>query len=218
MTFTKQEFCEDNNNIEICEYGDIRNETICKIFGDELTFNELKPIYEYEMDYTTLKTETIRNKTEPDDENKFFVFSVYFDGKLMLDKKYSIHHSCDMFYLLGELEAELGECEEEEEEDEEEEDEEEEEDDVWSLTSNQRCWGNLIDEEFPDITAEQKKHLLIIAKEVDWIDIKEYSHNIVGLELRILDEGGFGNDKINKVVKLFGLDKKGWGYLLDCDL
>jgi hypothetical protein len=104
--------------------------------------------------------------------------------------------------------------EEEEEPEEEEEEEPEEEDEEWSLTENQRCWGNLIDEEFPNTTAEQKKCLLSIAREVDFIDIKPYSHNIVGMELGFLDKAGFDKQKIKEVVKLFGLENKGWKYLL----
>jgi hypothetical protein len=60
--------------------------------------------------------------------------------------------------------------------------------------------------------------LMRIEKESMYIDIKPYSHNIVGLSLRILSETyKYDDEKIKLVVKTFGLDKKGWGYLLGED-
>ena len=64
-------------------------------------------------------------------------------------------------------------------------------------------------------TKEEYENLACIAEESRWIDIKPYSHNIVSLTLRMLEEDHhYDEEKIKLVVKTFGLDKKGWGYLL----
>jgi len=96
--------------IETIEYGDIDNETLLLIFGDEMTYNELKIYEKNKDDATDLKIEWNRN-TETQ------LVRVWFNDKVVMDKKYSIHHSCDMFNYLSEFEPE--EEEEEEEEDEE---------------------------------------------------------------------------------------------------
>lgn len=191
---------------ETTTYHSINNTHILTIFGDVMTYNQLKDL---PLDLTT-ELKVSFNRIDTTTTN----VKVWFDDEIVMDwKPMKGHH--DLFYHLQALDEENEDTADETEYETEEEEEEEEE---WSLKENQRCWGNLIDEEFPDITAEQKKCLLSIAKEVDFIDIKPFSHNIVGLELRILDEKGFDNDKINKVIKLFGLEEKGWGYLLDRDL
>jgi hypothetical protein len=191
---------------ETTTYHSINNTHILTIFGDVMTYNQLKDL---PLDLTT-ELKVSFNRIDTTTTN----VKVWFDDEIVMDwKPMKGHH--DLFYHLQALDEENEDTEDLTEYETEEEEEEEEE---WSLKENQRCWGNLIDEEFPDITAEQKKCLLSIAKEVDFIDIKPFSHNIVGLELRILDEKGFDNDKINKVIKLFGLEEKGWGYLLDRDL
>lgn len=186
-------------------YGIINNTHILTMFGDEMSYNQLKDLpldltTELKVHFHRIEGEDVRVKWS-------------FDDEIVMDwKSFKGHH--DLFYHLKELEQE-GEEDEPEVEDEEEEDDDEE----WSLKENQRCWGNLIDEEFPDTTAEQKKCLLSIAREVDFIDIKPYSHNIVGMELGFLDKAGFDKQKIKEVVKLFGLEDKGWKYLLvDSDL
>jgi hypothetical protein len=87
------------NAIETIEYGEVINSCLIKIFGDEMTYNELK-FYAENIDGTTfLKVETNRN-TETQ------LVRVWFDNQVVMDKKYSIHHSCDMFYLLSEIEPE----------------------------------------------------------------------------------------------------------------
>jgi hypothetical protein len=177
------------------------------MFGDEMTYNELKDL---PLDLTTELKVSFNRSVIPT------TIKVWFDDEIVMDwKPMKGHH--DFLYHLQALEEENeGDCETDEDEEEEE---EEDGDEEWSLTENQRCWGNLIDEEFPDTTAEQKKCLLSIAREVDFIDIKPYSHNIVGMELGFLDKAGFDKQKIKEVVKLFGLEDKGWKYLLvDSDL
>ena len=83
--------------IELTMYGELLNSTILTIFGDEMTYNELE-FYANDKDNTTdLKVEWNRN-TETQ------LVRVWFNDIVVMDKKYSIHHSCDMFYHLGELE------------------------------------------------------------------------------------------------------------------
>ena len=54
-----------------------------------------------------------------------------------------------------------------------------------------------------------------IENEMEWIDIKPYSHNIIGLSLSVLQEDFEWTDKdIAELVFQLGLDKMGWGYLV----
>lgn len=71
-------------------------------------------------------------------------------------------------------------------------------------------WNREIANRFGSVTTEQKQILLKIAKEVDWIDIKPYSHNIVSLQLRSLNEKGFDDKMMDDVIKMFHLHRKGW--------
>jgi hypothetical protein len=84
------------NTIETIEYGDVMNSTLLKIFGDEMTYNELKFYAKNEDEATHLKVEFNRN-TETQ------LVRVWFDDKVVMDKKYCIHHSCDMFIFLNEI-------------------------------------------------------------------------------------------------------------------
>jgi len=88
--------------IETTDYGDILNETILKIFGDELTYNELKPYTHDLYDYSSLIV-----KYNTNNHMGFKFIQVIIDDKIILDKKYGIYHSCDMFYYLNELKLEL---------------------------------------------------------------------------------------------------------------
>jgi hypothetical protein len=76
-------------------------------------------------------------------------------------------------------------------------------------------WEKIIDEEFHNISAEQKKRMLCIAKEVESVDIKPYSHSIISLQLSMLAENGMDEKDIRKTITTFGLDEKGWEYLLE---
>ena len=57
---------------------------------------------------------------------------------------------------------------------------------------------------------ETKEELIAqIRKEIPYIDIKPYSHNIIGLVLgQIADK--FGKEEAEKQIKTLGLDKRGW--------
>jgi hypothetical protein len=58
-------------------------------------------------------------------------------------------------------------------------------------------------------------NLIRISQEIKYVNVKPYSHNIIGLTLRILKEDhNYDDEKIKLVVTTFGLHKKGWGYLL----
>eukprot|EP01050_Picozoa_sp_SAG11_P011666 SAG11_NODE_1252_length_5386_cov_29.101759_4_plen_69_part_00 len=48
-----------------------------------------------------------------------------------------------------------------------------------------------------------------IKKEIPYIDIKSYSHNIISLTLNIMSEE-FGEEKANETIVKLGLDKLGW--------
>ena len=89
------------------------------------------------------------------------------------------------------------------------------------MEENQRLWGIEIDKIFCPQTERERKCLLTIAREVDFADIRPYSHNIIDMNMRILEaeQEGYYKTKIQEVVKMFGLDDKGWEYLLtstDC--
>lgn len=121
-----------SNTIETVTYGEVSNLSILTIFGNEMTYNELK-FYAKDKDNTThLKVEWNRN-TETQ------LVRVWFDNQVVMDKKYSVNHSCDMFYHLGEMEAE------EEEETEEETDDESNNNNGMSSTSASITCENLYD-------------------------------------------------------------------------
>jgi len=48
-----------------------------------------------------------------------------------------------------------------------------------------------------------------IEENVDYVDVKPFSSNIIGLALRAIGEG-YGESEAKKAVKDFGLDKLGW--------
>jgi hypothetical protein len=48
-----------------------------------------------------------------------------------------------------------------------------------------------------------------IKKEVPFVDIKPYSHNIISICLQILSED-YGKDEANRAIRDFDLDKLGW--------
>jgi hypothetical protein len=55
-----------------------------------------------------------------------------------------------------------------------------------------------------------------IENEVMYLNIKQYSHNIIGLYLRSIDEK-FGRDEMENAVYDFDLHYKGWGHLVGRD-
>jgi hypothetical protein len=88
------------NRIESKHYGNISNATILKIFGDELTYNELEFYARDKNNESYLEVEfNIGQETQ--------LVRVTINNEEIMDKKYSINHSCDMFIYLNELEDEL---------------------------------------------------------------------------------------------------------------
>jgi hypothetical protein len=67
------------------------------------------------------------------------------------------------------------------------------------------------------MTDKKKQEIInIILKEIPYVDIKPYSHNIINLELNILAEK-YGQEEANKLIKNTQLKNLGWGYILDMD-
>lgn len=92
---------------KIMDYGKIPNSHIVRIFGDEMTYHELMYIANKPDNYTELKTEEIQGRT-----SNTFLFAVYFNGKIVLEKIYEKYKSSMLFYHLGEIEDDLQqECE-----------------------------------------------------------------------------------------------------------
>ena len=80
------------------DYGEVHNETILNILGDELTYNELKFYAKNSNDTSYLNT-----KYESFNHNKTYWFSVFIDNNLVLEKLFYDYSSCDMFIFLEEL-------------------------------------------------------------------------------------------------------------------
>ncbi len=90
---------------EITDYGQVPNSHILNIFGDEMTYNDLRQISWKPDKYTHLKVERSSNSTT-------HLLAIYFDGKKVFENIYKKHHSCNMFYHLEELHTILQEeCE-----------------------------------------------------------------------------------------------------------
>ena len=54
-----------------------------------------------------------------------------------------------------------------------------------------------------------------IARNAPLVDKTPYAHNIIGLNLNILETTyGYTKDQIKAIVRKNKLDKKGWGYIL----
>ena len=53
-----------------------------------------------------------------------------------------------------------------------------------------------------------------ISDEAPYVDIKEYSHNIIGMTLEQIDKE-FGFEKVKEIVIKYRLDEKGWSYVLN---
>ena len=90
---------------EIINYGDLMGATIIKIFGDEMSYNDLKSYGIFETKKWNVKVECIENK-----EKETQLIAVYFDDNKVFEKTYFVHHSCDMFYHLRQLEINSDGC------------------------------------------------------------------------------------------------------------
>ena len=80
--------------IETIVYGIIDIATLRKIFGDEMTYNEL----------IVLKENQYELKIEYNRIAEIKLVKVWFNNTVVMDKKYSNNYSCDMFYHLNQIE------------------------------------------------------------------------------------------------------------------
>jgi len=53
-----------------------------------------------------------------------------------------------------------------------------------------------------------------IKKEIPYVDVKPYSHNIIGLQLNVLADK-YGQEEVEKIVRETNLKNIGWGYILE---
>ena len=53
-----------------------------------------------------------------------------------------------------------------------------------------------------------------IKREIPFVDVKPYSHNIININLMMLGEK-FGEDKVKEIVSQTQLKYLGWGYILN---
>lgn len=60
---------------------------------------------------------------------------------------------------------------------------------------------------------EKQKIINKILEEIPNVNIKSHSHNIINLQLEILDKN-FGKEEVLKLVRTTPLKNIGWGYLL----
>jgi len=88
----------------IIDYGEFVGTTIIKIFGDEMSYNDLKSYTHSETQTWNVKMERIENK-----EKDTQLIAVFFDDKKVFEKTYFMNYSCDMFYHLSQLEINCGE-------------------------------------------------------------------------------------------------------------
>lgn len=59
--------------------------------------------------------------------------------------------------------------------------------------------------EYMDLEKAREK----IRNEVGFVNVKPYSHNIIGMTLLSVAEG-YGREQANKLIDEFGLEKLGW--------
>ena len=60
----------------------------------------------------------------------------------------------------------------------------------------------------------------VIENEIPFIDIKPYSHNIISITLRIINDEYGEQEAVNIIADNYELQEKGWGYILEetaCD-
>ncbi len=53
-----------------------------------------------------------------------------------------------------------------------------------------------------------------IENEIDFVDVKPYSHNIIALWLKILEEQ-YGKDEVFEIINNSDLYHLGWGHIVD---
>tara|TARA_R110001632_G_scaffold22729_1_gene65014 strand:+ start:1442 stop:1639 length:198 start_codon:yes stop_codon:yes gene_type:complete len=63
------------------------------------------------------------------------------------------------------------------------------------------------------MTKTKEEIIATIKKEIPFVDIKPYSHNIISLELRLLKEVA-GEEVVVELVKSTKLKDLGWGHVV----
>ena len=66
--------------------------------------------------------------------------------------------------------------------------------------------------QFKKVLIEEQKlqeHITIINNEIPYVDMRTYSHNIISMELNIIDSV-YGDDVAKAVLKFLKLDDIGW--------
>ena len=120
------------------DYGDVLHSTILKIFGDVLTYNELKNYTKDKDDTSHLEVREFRNN-----HAGFMFMVVLIDKKKIMEKKYDDDEvrDMDMTYFLEELKNETYDLAWEEEEEEEEEEEDDDEEKMICVVCGNEFWG-----------------------------------------------------------------------------
>lgn len=105
-----QEISEASGSVyEVQNYGEVRNDNILIIFGDEMSYNDLRDKSKNEDDYTELVMKYVNTP----DNNRCTM--VYFDDVMVLEIIRSRDYSSMMSYHLRELDIHQAEENEEDE-------------------------------------------------------------------------------------------------------
>ena len=64
-----------------------------------------------------------------------------------------------------------------------------------------------------DETPSLEELFAIIEEQTEWLDIKPYSHNIIGLTLRRIEDY-YGIEEVVNAIYDNGLEDKGWDYIV----
>ena len=64
------------------------------------------------------------------------------------------------------------------------------------------------------MTKTKEEIIATIKKEIPFVDIKPYSHNIISLQLTMLEEVA-GEEAVVELVKSTKLKDLGWGYMIN---
>jgi hypothetical protein len=95
---TTQEISEASGSVyEVQNYGDVRNEDILTIFGEEMSYRKLQSKSDEKDEYTELVVKYVNLS----DNNRCTM--VYFDDVMVLEIIRSVDFSSDMTYFLSEL-------------------------------------------------------------------------------------------------------------------
>ena len=54
-----------------------------------------------------------------------------------------------------------------------------------------------------------------VVEEIPYIGVRPYSHNIISLNLRIIEQK-FGTRAVEAIIEMTDLKDLGWGYIINC--